>query len=138
MALVVEDDQDSRDMLTTALAICGVRVVSAESADEGLEKLRELKPDFLISDIGLPGEDGYDLIRKVRALPPLEGGGIPAIALTGYVSVQDRKLALRAGYQEHLPKPVDTNRLIELLQTMVPNGSSASASKSALKKKEAA
>ena len=138
IALVVEDDQDSRDMLTTALAICGVRVVSAESADEGLEKLRELKPDFLISDIGLPGEDGYDLIRKVRALSPSDGGGIPAIALTGYVSVQDRKLALRAGYQEHLPKPVDTNRLIELLQTMVPNGSSASASKSALKKREAA
>ena len=138
IALVVEDDQDSRDMLTTALAICGVRVVSAESADEGLEKLRELKPDFLISDIGLPGEDGYDLIRKVRALPPSDGGGIPAIALTGYVSVQDRKLALRAGYQEHLPKPVDTNRLIELLQTMVPNGASESASKSALKKKEAA
>jgi CheY-like chemotaxis protein len=89
--------------------------VATESAADALEKLGPVKPDFLISDIGLPGEDGYDLIRKLRSLPAEAGGDIPAIALTGYVSVQDRNLALRAGYQEHLPKPVDTNRLVELL-----------------------
>ncbi|HEX6124897.1 MAG TPA: ATP-binding protein [Pyrinomonadaceae bacterium] len=122
-ALVVEDDKDSREMLTAALAICNVNVVSVESADEALEKLREVQPDFLISDIGLPGQDGYDLIRKVRALPPNDGGSTPAIALTGYVSVQDRKLAIAAGYQDHLPKPVDTNRLIELLAELASNGS---------------
>ena len=113
--LLVEDDEDSRDMLAMTLKICGVRVVSVESADEALEKLPEVHPDFLISDIGLPGKDGYDLIRKIRSLPPDKGGQTPALALTGYVSVQDRELAIDAGYEEHLPKPIDTNRLIELL-----------------------
>ena len=117
-ALVVEDDDDSRDMLATTLRICGVNIVSVDSADAALEKLRQVRPDFLISDIGLPGQDGYQLIEKVRALPAEEGGQIPAIALTGYVSVQDRGLAIRAGYQEHLPKPVDTARLIELLSEL--------------------
>ena len=114
-ALVVEDDDDSRDMLAMTLRICGVNIVSVESVDEALEKLPKLRPDVLISDIGLPGKDGYELIEKVRALPPEDGGLTPAIALTGYVSVQDRGLAIRAGYQEHLPKPIDTQRLIELL-----------------------
>lgn len=122
-ALLVEDDKDSREMLTIALTICGVKVISAGSADEALGKVRELRPDVLVSDIGLPGQDGYDLIRKLRSLPSSDGGDIPAIALTGYVSVQDRKLALDAGYQDHLPKPVDTNRLIELLAGLVSNGS---------------
>ncbi len=90
-------------------------MVSVESADEALDTLPKLRPDFLISDIGLPGQDGYDLIRKVRTLAAADGGMTPAIALTGYVSVQDRKLAVDAGFHDHLPKPVDTNRLIELL-----------------------
>jgi CheY-like chemotaxis protein len=102
-------------MLEMALSIHGIKIESAESAGEALEKLRKLKPDVLVSDIGLPGEDGYDLIRKVRGLPLPDGGATPAIALTGYVSVQDRKLALDAGYQEHIPKPVNPNMLVELL-----------------------
>jgi signal transduction histidine kinase/ActR/RegA family two-component response regulator len=113
--LLVEDDKDSRDMLEMALAIYGIEVESAESAAEALKKIQTAKPDVLVSDIGLPGEDGYDLIRKVRALPELEGGATPAIALTGYVSVQDRNLALEAGYQDHIPKPVDPNLLLSLL-----------------------
>jgi signal transduction histidine kinase/CheY-like chemotaxis protein len=113
--LLVEDDKDSRDMLEMVLSIYGVKVESAESVVEALRKLRALSPDVLVSDIGLPGEDGYDLIRKVRALPSREGGETPAIALTGYVSVQDRKLALDAGYQDHIPKPVNPNVLLELL-----------------------
>ena len=113
--VLVEDDKDSRDMLEMALAIYGIEVVSAESAAEALKKIQTTKPDVLVSDIGLPGEDGYDLIRKVRALPELEGGATPAIALTGYVSVQDRNLALEAGYQDHIPKPVDPNLLLSLL-----------------------
>jgi len=113
--VLVEDDKDSRDMLEMALAIYGIEVESAESAAEALEKIQTTKPDVLVSDIGLPGEDGYDLIRKVRALPELEGGATPAIALTGYVSVQDRNLALEAGYQDHIPKPVDPNLLLSLL-----------------------
>ena len=113
--VLVEDDKDSRDMLEMALAIYGIEVESAESAAEALKKIQTTKPDVLVSDIGLPGEDGYDLIRKVRALPELEGGTTPAIALTGYVSVQDRNLALEAGYQDHIPKPVDPNLLLSLL-----------------------
>ena len=113
--LLVEDDKDSRDMLEMVLSIYGVRVESAESAAAAIEKLKTVSPDVLVSDIGLPGEDGYDLIRKVRALPSSEGGRTPAIALTGYVSVQDRKLALDAGYQDHIPKPVNPHVLLELL-----------------------
>ena len=113
--LLVEDDKDSRDMLETALGIYGVGVESVASAAEALQRIQALKPDVIVSDIGLPGEDGYDLIRKVRALPLNEGGQIPAIALTGYVSVQDRNLALAAGYQDHIPKPVNPSQLLELL-----------------------
>ena len=116
--LLVEDDKDSRDMLEMVLSIYAVKVESAETVAEAVDKLKTLRPDVLVSDIGLPGEDGYDLIRKVRALPSREGGDTPAIALTGYVSVQDRKLALDAGYQDHLPKPVNPNLLLELLVGM--------------------
>lgn len=123
--LLVEDDKDSRDMLEMVLSIYGVGVESAESAAEAVEKVRTLKPDVLVSDIGLPGEDGYDLIRSVRSLPPGEGGKTPAIALTGYVSVQDRKLALDAGFQDHIPKPVNPNTLLELLVKLRSNGRSA-------------
>jgi len=102
-------------MLEMVLSIYGIKVESAESAAEAVEKVKKLRPDVLVSDIGLPGEDGYDLIRKIRGLPQREGGKTPAIALTGYVSVQDRKLALDAGYQDHIPKPVNPNILLELL-----------------------
>lgn len=116
--LLVEDDKDSRDMLETVLSIYGIEVESAESVAEALEKIKSRKPDVLVSDIGLPGEDGYDLIRKVRALPEPEGGALPAIALTGYVSVQDRNLALDAGFQDHVPKPVNPNLLLKLLANL--------------------
>ena len=118
--LLVEDDKDSRDMLEMVLGLHGVRVETAESAREALEKIQIVKPDVLVSDIGLPGEDGYDLIRKVRALPRESGGQTPAIALTGYVSEQDRNLALDAGFHDHIPKPVNPNLLLELLVKLRP------------------
>lgn len=120
--LLVEDDRDSREMLRTALTLFGLNVIPAETVDEAIDKVKDLKPDFVVSDIGLPGEDGYDLIRKMRKLPPSDGGSTPAVALTGYVSVQDRKRAIAAGYQEHLPKPVDTNTLVELLARLAGDG----------------
>jgi CheY-like chemotaxis protein len=116
--LLVEDDRDSRDMLEMALSIYGISVESAGSAAEALNKLPAVKPEVLVSDIGLPGEDGYDLIRKVRALPESDGGATPAIALTGYVSVQDRNLALDAGFQDHVPKPVNPKLLLLLLSKL--------------------
>ena len=118
--LLVEDDKDSREMLEMVLALYGVDVESAESAREAYEKIRAAPPEVLVSDIGLPGEDGYDLIRKVRILPSKAGGDVPAIALTGYVSVQDRNLALDAGFQDHVPKPVNPNLLLELLVKLRP------------------
>ena len=104
------------------LALYGIKVQLAESSAEAFERITETRPDVLVSDIGLPGEDGYDLIRKIRALDKEKGGATPAIALTGYVSVQDRKLALDAGFQDHIPKPVDPNLLIELLARFRTNG----------------
>ena len=123
--LLVEDDKDSRDMLEMVLSLYGVEVESAESAAEAFEKIQQVKPEVLVSDIGLPGEDGYDLIRKVRGLDPGAGGRTPAIALTGYVSVQDRKLAIDAGYQDHIPKPVNPNLLLDLLVKFRSNGHSS-------------
>jgi PAS domain S-box-containing protein len=95
--LVVDDEQDTREMLKAGLGQCGAEVTAAGSAAEALEALVAGAPDVLISDIGMPGEDGYELIRKVRALPAEEGGKVPAIALTAYARVEDRMQALRAG-----------------------------------------
>jgi len=113
--LVVEDDEDSRDMLETILEYRGAQVLTAENVESAFAAFVSGKPDILVSDVGLPEQDGYDLIRQIRKLSPQEGGDIPAIALTGYVSVQDQHEALNAGYQEHLPKPVDTDHLIALI-----------------------
>jgi len=111
--LIVEDDADSRDMLETVLRSHGADVLTAKDVIEGFGVFRSQRPDILISDVGLPELDGYDLIRRIRSLSENEGGTTPAIALTGYVSVQDQSKALSAGYQEHLPKPVDTDRLVK-------------------------
>jgi signal transduction histidine kinase/ActR/RegA family two-component response regulator len=125
--LVVEDDEDSREMLRTVLAHKGVSVMTATTAAEGLRMIQEFRPDLLISDVGLPKEDGYDLIRKVRSLPDHKAEMLPAIALTGYASLQDRSTALEAGFQEHIAKPVDTDILIEFIAKLLPNGAKLSA-----------
>jgi len=84
---------------------------------EALATLAEWKPHVLVSDIGMPGEDGYDLIRQVRSRNEHEGGTIPAIALTGYTAAQDGERALTAGFQKHLAKPVEPSNLIRLIAT---------------------
>ena len=116
--LLVEDNDDSREMLTLLFAQANLRVTAAANAAEAIKALENERPDILISDIGMPGEDGYDLIRKVRRLSPEQGGFIPAIALTGYASFQDRKLALEAGYQQHMSKPIDVDKLFELVKDL--------------------
>jgi PAS domain S-box-containing protein len=113
--LVVDDDADGRRLVATVLRQCGAKVTEVDSAAAGLEALRESKPDVLISDIGMPGEDGYSLIRKVRALPAEMGGNIPAAALTAYAGVEDRRRILRAGFQIHLSKPVELGELIAVV-----------------------
>lgn len=117
--LLVEDNDDSREMLEILFAQYDLELTAVTTAAEALESFKQAPPDLLISDIGLPGEDGYALIRKIRQLPPAEGGLVPAIALTGYASLQDRDLALKDGYQEHISKPIDINKLIELIKKLL-------------------
>jgi PAS domain S-box-containing protein len=105
--LIVDDEVDARVLLTAMLEKCGAEVLSAESAKEGLELIERWRPDVLIADIGMPVEDGYGLIRKVRALSKERGGQTPALALTAYARTEDRVRAISEGYQVHLAKPVD-------------------------------
>ena len=110
--MVVDDDQDSRSFMSQLLQNHGASVVAAESTSEALGRLRQLRPRVLISDIGMPGEDGYALIRRVRELSEDEGGAVPAIALTAYARPEDERAALGAGYQRHLSKPVSVPHLM--------------------------
>jgi CheY-like chemotaxis protein len=117
-ALVVDDEADSLEMLTKLLTGHGMEVRACNSAAAALAELSRFKPDVLISDIGLPETDGYDLIRQVRALPPEQGGQVPAIALTAYAGTPDRVRAFSAGYQAHVAKPVEPLELTLVIATL--------------------
>ncbi|HKX30960.1 MAG TPA: ATP-binding protein [Blastocatellia bacterium] len=121
-ALVVDDEADARDLVATLLRQCGARVTTASSAAEALALLGrsggQLRPDVLVSDIGMPEEDGYSLIRRVRQLTPQEGGLIPAIALTAYGRASDRIQALSAGFQTHMSKPVEPAELVMVISNL--------------------
>ncbi|WP_437999736.1 response regulator [Sorangium sp. So ce185] len=113
--LVVDDDDDARELVRYILEDHGAEVILAESGEEALRALRASRPRLLLSDIGMPGMDGYELIRRIRELPPEEGGVVPAIALTAYASVEDARRAMLEGYQMHLPKPVSASRLLSIV-----------------------
>lgn len=117
--LVVDDEADARELLTIILQQCGAEVRTAASTPQGLEALKQWHPDVLVSDIGMPGHDGYALIRQVRALSAAEGGNIPAIALTAYARSEDRMKALRSGFQTHVAKPVDPTELSATIAGLV-------------------
>jgi CheY-like chemotaxis protein len=110
--LVVDDEADARALVRRLLEDCKAQVVTAGSAAEALELVRTEKPDVLVCDIGMPGEDGYSLIRRVRALGPEHGGLVPSAALTAYARSEDRVKAILAGFQMHLAKPVEPAELI--------------------------
>jgi len=110
--LVVDDEPDARHLTRQLLENLHATVFTSHSAKEGLEIFRQHKPDLLISDVGMPGEDGYSLIRKIRALSSVEGGTTPAIAVTAYARPEDRSRALAAGFQAHVTKPLDTHQLM--------------------------
>jgi hypothetical protein len=116
--LVVEDDEDSRKLLGVMLTKQGAEVTSTSSSAEALNAFGQMLPDVVVSDIGMPEEDGYELIRKVRALPAERGGLTPAIALTGYATRKDRERALSAGYQMHLAKPVEPAELVAAIASL--------------------
>jgi CheY-like chemotaxis protein len=103
--LVVDDEADTREVLRAMLAQAGATVDLASSVNEAREAFRRARPDALLCDIGLGSEDGYALLRAVRLLPAELGGGVPAIALTGYARPEDRERALEAGFDLHVAKP---------------------------------
>ncbi len=116
--LVVEDDDDTRELLKTILERCGAKVRAVASSDAAMAEIAKGIPDVLISDIGMPGESGYDLIKKVRSLEPEKGGRVPAVALTAYAAATDRRRALLAGFQTHLAKPVEPDELLAVIASL--------------------
>jgi signal transduction histidine kinase/ActR/RegA family two-component response regulator len=125
--LVVEDEPDGQEIFRLILEACGADVRVASCVPEALEAFGAEPPDVLLSDIGLPGESGYDLIRHVRSLEPERGGRVPSVALTAFASDADRRLALGAGFDHHLPKPVEPAALVALVRTLVASGNGLAA-----------
>jgi len=116
--LAIDDEADARHLLQTVLEQCGAEVRTCASAAEVLAALAEYEPDILVSDIGMPEEDGYSLIKRVRTLEATRGRRIPAVALTAYARVEDRLLALKAGYSMHVPKPVEPAELAVVIASL--------------------
>jgi CheY-like chemotaxis protein/anti-sigma regulatory factor (Ser/Thr protein kinase) len=116
--LVVDDEPDARALVERLLKDCGAVVTTAASASEALEAVRRERPDVMVSDIGMPGEDGYSLIRKVRALGPGEGGDVMAVALTAYARSEDRTRAMLAGFQTHVAKPVEPTEIVAAVASL--------------------
>jgi PAS domain S-box-containing protein len=126
--LLVDDEAEAREMAIELLTDFGAQAIVASSAQEALAAIRTWRPNVLISDIGMPSEDGFDLIRKVRALDPDEGGLIPACALTGWGATQEAERALAAGFQVHITKPVDSDRLMATIYRLAKSSFSDSLS----------
>ncbi|HSI03876.1 MAG TPA: ATP-binding protein, partial [Myxococcota bacterium] len=118
--LVVDDEPDARELMKRVLETREAKVVTAASAAIGLELVERYRPDIVLSDIGMPGIDGYDFIRQVRALGVTRGGTVPAIAVTAFARAEDRERALLAGYQSHLPKPMQVHQLVAAIAASVP------------------
>ena len=113
--LVVDDEADSREFVAFVLEQAGATVLTATTANEALTMLIQAKPTVLLSDIGMPDRDGYMLMQQGRALPPEQGGQVRAIALTAYAGDFNQQQALQAGFQQHLSKPIEPERLIQVV-----------------------
>jgi PAS domain S-box-containing protein len=116
--LVVDDEANTRELLNVVLSRCGAIVTTAGTVTEALGLMEHSRPDVLISDIGMPGADGYELIRQIRMLAPEQGGKVPAVALTAYARTEDRLRVLRSGYQMHIPKPVELTELVAIVANL--------------------
>ncbi|MDB4937627.1 MAG: hypothetical protein JWP87_4599, partial [Labilithrix sp.] len=110
--LVVDDEPDARELLSVVLERAGARVTTAASSTEGFELVKEFRPHVIVSDIAMPGEDGYGFMRRIRTLDPAIGGGIPSVALTAYTRAEDKTRALREGFTTHIGKPVNADELL--------------------------
>jgi CheY-like chemotaxis protein len=113
--LVVDDDPDARDLVTAVLGQSGADVVTAASTVEALDALARARPHVLVSDLSMPGDDGYALLQRVRALGLDRDGRVPAVALTAFARAEDRARALAAGYAVHVSKPVEPAELVEVV-----------------------
>ncbi|WP_174260032.1 ATP-binding protein [Myxococcus xanthus] len=120
--LVVDDEEDTRELLRSIIETCGGIVTTASSSEDALAELRKASFDVLVSDVGMPEEDGYRFIARVRALPEEQGGGIPAVALTAYTRMEDRTRALLAGFTTHVPKPIEPVELMAVIASMSNRG----------------
>jgi CheY-like chemotaxis protein len=116
--LIVDDEPDARKLIARILGTCRAEVSAAASVGEALEEIRRCPPHVLISDLGLPERDGYDLIRAVRALPLEGGGNIPAAALSAFARSEDRRRALMGGFQTHVAKPVEPAELLAVVASL--------------------
>jgi len=116
--LVVDDEADVREWISTVLTESGAQVIAVGSVGEALGALEQLRPDVLVSDIGMPDEDGYTFIRKVRELGSEMGGRIPAVALTGYAREEDYRQAKAAGFQLHIAKPIKAAELVAVVKSL--------------------
>ncbi len=119
--LVVDDEPDTREYITFVLEEFGAIVTAVASANEGIETIDKMIPDVILSDIGMPGKDGYALIREIRERSPQDGGEIPAIALTAYAREEDTQQALLAGFQMHVSKPVEPDDLVNAIANLIAN-----------------
>jgi PAS domain S-box-containing protein len=119
--LVVDDDADTLEVLAIALSEAQAQVTAVPSVAEAISCIMASRPDVIVSDIAMPGQDGYELIKKVRALDGDHNGSIPAIAITAYAREEDRQRALSSGYQDYLPKPVEPGELIAVLAKLAGN-----------------
>jgi CheY-like chemotaxis protein len=117
--LVVDDELDSLDLIKGILTRCHANVFTAASAVEGLQSLKAILPDVIISDIGMPEKNGYQFMKEVRNLPEEKGRSIPAIALTAFARPEDQASAIEAGFQVHLTKPVEALELVNTIREAV-------------------
>ncbi|HYK21465.1 MAG TPA: response regulator, partial [Pyrinomonadaceae bacterium] len=113
--LLVDDDSDTLALMATALTRRQANVTAVSSAGEAMQAITQKRPDVLVSDIAMPGEDGYGLIQKVRSLENGQSASIPAVAITAYAKEEDRKRALSSGFQIYLAKPVEVTELISVV-----------------------
>jgi CheY-like chemotaxis protein len=119
--LVVDDEADARGLLRHLLESCSATVMEAGSAEAAVDLLKDPgpRPDVIVSDVGMPGENGYTMLARIRALDDARTRAIPAVALTAYARAEDRVAALRAGFQMHVPKPVEPAELVVTLASLI-------------------
>jgi CheY-like chemotaxis protein len=120
--LCIDDDPDTLSLYTLVLRQCGAEVTEAGSLGAGLEAFDKVRPAVVVADIGLSDGDGYALIQAIRARSREQGGGVPAVAITGHAGQADADRALEAGYDVHLAKPIDPLRLCELVAQLAHRG----------------